>query len=129
MRVYGLKTEPGEKTTIFTIFGSYAGLHAWVVIQVDVRHVLGLPCKESQYKEWRVVDHRNDTNYCVLGKKQAFERRMPNARCYNGYNYDRANYSSPCECEMEDYMCDYGFKEYELTWWSTICVHDSNFED
>ena len=36
MRVYGLKTEPGEKTTIFTIFGSYAGAHSWVLIQVCV---------------------------------------------------------------------------------------------
>ena len=26
-------------------------------------------------------------------------------------------------------MCDYGFKEFEQSWWQTLCVHDNNFED
>ena len=40
-RVYGLLTEPGEKTTIFTIFGSYTTRHSWFTIQVDMKDVLG----------------------------------------------------------------------------------------
>lgn len=34
IRVYGLLTEPGEKTTVFTIFGSKEKSHEWIVIQV-----------------------------------------------------------------------------------------------
>lgn len=34
IRVYGLLTEPGEKTTLFTIFGSKEKSHEWIVIQV-----------------------------------------------------------------------------------------------
>jgi hypothetical protein len=41
IHVYGLLTEPGETTTIFTIFGSYRGHHSWLVIQVNVSNVLG----------------------------------------------------------------------------------------
>ena len=41
IRVYGLLTEPGEKTTIFTIFGSFRGFHRWVVFQVNMSNVLG----------------------------------------------------------------------------------------
>ncbi|KAL0174349.1 hypothetical protein M9458_030317, partial [Cirrhinus mrigala] len=32
--VYQLLTEPGEKSTIFTIFGSYADQkHSWLIVQ------------------------------------------------------------------------------------------------
>jgi len=40
--VYGLLTEPGEKTTIFSIFGSRAVTHSWMVIKVDLRSALGI---------------------------------------------------------------------------------------
>ena len=41
MYVYGLLTEQGEKSAEFTIFGSYRGLHKWVVVQIDLKKVLG----------------------------------------------------------------------------------------
>ena len=41
VHVYGVLTEPGEMTTIFTIFGSYPGAHSWLVVQVDTKNVLG----------------------------------------------------------------------------------------
>jgi len=40
--VYGLLTEPGEKSTIFTIFGSYKeNGHSWLILQVNTSDVLG----------------------------------------------------------------------------------------
>lgn len=36
INVYGLLTEPGEKTAIFTIFGSKESTHEWIVIQVNL---------------------------------------------------------------------------------------------
>ena len=44
MRIYGLLTEPGEKTTVFTLFGSYSGAHSWVLMQIDMKNVLGTVC-------------------------------------------------------------------------------------
>ena len=41
MHVYGLLTEPGERSAEFTIFGSYSGYHKWVIVQIDLRKVLG----------------------------------------------------------------------------------------
>ncbi|KAG9348558.1 hypothetical protein JZ751_002294 [Albula glossodonta] len=39
--VYQLLTEPGEKSTIFTIFGSYADQrHSWLILQINVSDVL-----------------------------------------------------------------------------------------
>lgn len=40
--VYGLLTEPGEKSTVFTIFGSKKeNVHSWLVLQVNATDALG----------------------------------------------------------------------------------------
>lgn len=40
--IYGLITEPGEKSTIFTLFGSFAmKSHSWLIIQIDTKSALG----------------------------------------------------------------------------------------
>ena len=35
IKVYGLMVEPGENTTIFTIFGSLTEKHEWVLFKVS----------------------------------------------------------------------------------------------
>lgn len=37
LRIYGLMTEPGENTTVFTMFGSALDYHQWLIIKVDFR--------------------------------------------------------------------------------------------
>nr|AAC63362.1 head-activator binding protein precursor [Hydra viridissima] len=126
LRIYGLLTEPGEKTTVFTLFGSLPEAHSWIVIQVDMKLVLGNQCQEKDYKTWEVTDLRNSTQHCLLGKKQIYKRRDPTSLCYNGYDYDRPISSFPCLCTREDYDCDFGFK---LSWkgWSSIsCAPDTD---
>lgn len=42
MFVYGLLTEPGEKSTVFTIFGSNKeNIHSWLILQVNTTDALG----------------------------------------------------------------------------------------
>lgn len=36
LRIYGLMTEPGENTTVFTMFGSAAKQHQWLIVKVDL---------------------------------------------------------------------------------------------
>ncbi|XP_065643825.1 sortilin-related receptor isoform X5 [Hydra vulgaris] len=128
LRIYGLLTEPGEKSTVFTLFGSLPESHAWIIIQVDMKLVLGNECKKSDYKIWEVSDLRNSTEHCLLGKKQLYERRDPNSRCYNGRNYDRLISSDSCICTRDDFDCDFGYK---LEWrgWNQICVPDGDFSN
>ncbi|XP_072283121.1 sortilin-related receptor [Pyxicephalus adspersus] len=107
--VYGLLTEPGEKSTVFTIFGSYVGGgHSWVILQVNTSDVLGVPCTENDYKLWSPSDERG--NECLLGRKTVFKRRTPHATCFNGEVFDRPITSSNCSCTRKDFECDYGFK-------------------
>ena len=43
VNVYGLLTEPGEKTTTFSVFGSFSsGPHSWIIVQVNFSNVLGI---------------------------------------------------------------------------------------
>ena len=69
MYVYGLLTEPGEQSAEFTIYGSYRGMHKWVVVQINLRKALGKnqslqPSCQSVHLCIRVSVH--------LGSRQAF---------------------------------------------------------
>lgn len=44
IKLYGLMTEPGENTTIFTMFGSAIKHHQWLIIKVDLRNVFNYTC-------------------------------------------------------------------------------------
>ncbi|XP_023207184.1 sortilin-related receptor isoform X2 [Xiphophorus maculatus] len=123
--VYQLLTEPGEKSTIFTIFGSYAEQrHSWLILQVNTSDVLGVPCSEADYKRWSPSDEHG--NECLLGREVTFKRRAPHATCFNGEDFDRPVTISNCSCTRQDYECDYGFKLSEdLS--LQVCVPDPEF--
>ncbi|KAG7282267.1 hypothetical protein CRUP_033794, partial [Coryphaenoides rupestris] len=123
--VYQLLTEPGEKSTIFTIFGSYADQrHSWLILQVNASDVLGVPCAEADYKRWSPSDERG--NDCLLGRQIVFKRRTPHATCFNGEEFDRPVTATNCSCTRQDYECDYGFKLSEdLS--LQVCMPDPEF--
>lgn len=55
--VYQLLTEPGEKSTIFTIFGSYADQrHSWLILQVNTSDVLGRSGRAELYLPTTMAD-------------------------------------------------------------------------
>ncbi|KAG8434631.1 hypothetical protein GDO86_012842 [Hymenochirus boettgeri] len=126
MVVYGLLTEPGEKSTVFTVFGSYTEKgHSWMILQINASDVLGVPCTENDYKLWSPSDERG--NECLLGRKTVFKRRTPHATCFNGEDFDRPITVSNCSCTREDFECDFGFKlSKDLL--SELCVPDPEFD-
>ncbi|XP_035241564.1 sortilin-related receptor-like [Anguilla anguilla] len=123
--VYQLLTEPGEKSTIFTVFGSYADQrHSWLILQINASDVLGVPCAEGDYKRWSPSDERGSA--CLLGREMVFKRRSPHATCFNGEDFDRPVTATNCSCTRQDYECDYGFKLSEdLS--LEVCVPDPEF--
>ena len=90
IRIFGLITEPGENTTIFTMFGTdpKKGLNHidWVIVKVDLTNVFKRNCTEADYKEWSpsAPGVGNRKHRCVLGKKEVYKRRAPSTDCYNG---------------------------------------------
>lgn len=126
IRVYGILTEPGEMTSIFTLFGSHLERHRWLIIQIDLRTIFPFQCKEDDYKMWSFPDQKPYFG-CILGKKTVFERRIAHADCYNGRDYDREVVEKNCSCSREDYECDVGFALTESSWGITeTCEEDRN---
>ena len=74
MYVYGLLTEPQEQSAEFTIYGSFVGRHKWVVVQINLRKVLG------KYK------HNISNQSCVFGFRICMHV-MYNTTCMNLVQY------------------------------------------
>nr|CAB3266484.1 sortilin-related receptor-like [Phallusia mammillata] len=108
IRVYGLMTEPGETTMVFTVFGSAndAG-HSWVIIQVNLANLFPLPCTDEDYKDWSPSDERGIN--CLMGTTTTYKRRIRHSACFNGRNYDRPVKTVSCPCTRDDFECDEGF--------------------
>uniref|UniRef100_A0A8C4QCV4 VPS10 domain-containing protein n=1 Tax=Eptatretus burgeri TaxID=7764 RepID=A0A8C4QCV4_EPTBU len=124
LTIYGMLTEPGERTAVFTIFGAKADkTHSWLIFQVNLTHVLGQPCSDDDYKDWSPADEKGIS--CLLGRKMVYRRRTPHAHCYNGRNYDRPVRSINCTCSRLDFECDEG---YRLLVDSEHCVQDPDFD-
>ena len=130
LKVFGHLTEPGENTTVFTIFGTTGGSASinWIIIRIDLRSVFKRNCTDADYKQWSPSDntvgkHRS----CLLGRKEIYERRMINTRCYNGRDREKLVTVENCVCDRSDFQCDFGYKrDHE---WTGACVRDPHFED
>ena len=55
IRIFGLITEPGENTTVFTMFGTQSSPSPtidWIIVRVDLRSVFDRNCTDVDYKDW-----------------------------------------------------------------------------
>ncbi|XP_044254445.1 sortilin-related receptor-like isoform X1 [Tribolium madens] len=115
IRLYGLMTEPGENTTVFTMFGSLPEEHQWIIIKLDLIKAFAYNCSKDDYKPWSPSQSDENRSYipCVMGQQITYHRRMPHANCYNGENFDVPISMTPCGCDIYDYECDFGFVRSE----------------
>ncbi|KAF5282013.1 hypothetical protein FQA39_LY00537 [Lamprigera yunnana] len=111
LRLYGLMTEPGESTTVFTMFGSRSQAHEWIIIKLDMRGVFSYNCSNDDYKQWSPSGNDENHSYipCVLGKQAIYQRRIRHTNCYVGVNFERPVSLQPCDCDVVDFECDFGF--------------------
>lgn len=129
--VFGVITEPGEHTTIISLYGvEYGRSNTWVVVTVDFNNIFNGNCTDSDYYEWmpwddvRIIQPFNYTVYiqekvhieshyldpiqrsdtdCILGSSIVIERRKIDACCLNGQEYIRETTYLICECNEEDF--------------------------
>lgn len=55
MHMYALMTEPGEKSTAFTTFGSLPGAHNWIIVKVDFHKIFSRTCTEVSHTTTKKV--------------------------------------------------------------------------
>lgn len=126
LRIYGLLTEPGEKTTVFTIFGSKAKSHEWIVIQANFSSLFHSQCTPMDYKEWSPHDFESE---CLLGSTQIFHRKIAAKKCFNGEFFQRVSSQINCPCKWSDYECETGYLRDHFESGSFKCIPDDTFGD
>lgn len=128
VRLYGLMTEPGENTTIFTMFGSAPSAHQWIIIKLDLKTIFKYNCTKDDFKTWSPSQDDDKRQYvpCMMGQQLTYQRRIPHANCYIGQNYDLPVSMQPCECDALDYECDFGFIRTGKPW---HCIRNKTDSD
>ncbi|KAJ9098981.1 hypothetical protein QFC20_005799 [Naganishia adeliensis] len=113
LRALLLTTVPDSTSQKFMILGTLGrgdasdeGRHA--VVYLDFAPLQQRKCGEKDLEHWYV---RPPTGRdCVLGHKQWYRRRKPEAKCYVGNKFnEEIGHEEDCECADEDYECDFNY--------------------
>ncbi|KAM0787341.1 hypothetical protein ACM66B_003430 [Microbotryomycetes sp. NB124-2] len=80
-----------------------------VIVHVDFEALKKRKCGKNDLEKWyaRTLGKEPD---CLMGHKQWFMRRKPDADCVIGDKFqDPVGVEEDCPCDDEDYECDYNF--------------------
>nr|XP_023026797.1 sortilin-related receptor-like [Leptinotarsa decemlineata] len=110
MKVYELLSATDE-STIFTLFGSLPGKHEWMTVKIDLEIVFNRTCSQNDFTVWFPRQNTDNKYYipCILGQQITYERKIPHANCRHGLTYVRNISKQSCNCDADDFICDYGF--------------------
>ncbi|GAA6042590.1 hypothetical protein JCM8097_003146 [Rhodosporidiobolus ruineniae] len=80
-----------------------------VVVHLDFEALGKRKCGEGDMEKWYARSLGGNPD-CLMGHKQYFRRRKPDADCVVGVKWtDPVGREENCPCEDEDYECDYNF--------------------
>ncbi|KIK03719.1 hypothetical protein K443DRAFT_676547 [Laccaria amethystina LaAM-08-1] len=112
-RARALMTLPDSTSQKFVLLGQVArkdqtkDIGRVVIIQLDFSGTRKRKCEERDFEKWYA---RTSKTECLMGHKQWYKRRKPDADCYVGEKYvDPVEHEDNCKCTDEDYECDYNF--------------------
>ncbi|MBW0519773.1 hypothetical protein O181_059488 [Austropuccinia psidii MF-1] len=80
-----------------------------VMIQLDFSQMGRKKCQDSDFEKWyaRKISGHAD---CLMGHKQYFKRRKPDAQCFVGEKFhEPESHEENCPCTDEDFECDYNY--------------------
>lgn len=89
-----------------------------------MKSVFERKCSKNDYKMWTPFDPEAG-RFCLLGRRESYERRSPHSNCFNGINYDQPISSEVCPCTRADYECDYGFMSVKSSDGEPLCSKDT----
>ncbi|CAL1606061.1 unnamed protein product [Knipowitschia caucasica] len=125
----GLASEPGARSMNVSLWGYKDTFLAqyWVSFTIDFRELLTRDCDESDYVQWLAhSDDISDPNDgCMLGYKEKFLRLRKDSVCWNGRDYLITTQPTPCNCTLDDFLCDFGYYRKEN---SSECVEQPDLK-
>ncbi|GAA5905768.1 hypothetical protein JCM6882_000453 [Rhodosporidiobolus microsporus] len=81
-----------------------------VVVHMDFESLGKRKCGEGDMEKWYARKKEGEGADCLMGHKQWFSRRKPDADCVVAEKWkDPVGREEDCPCEDEDYECDYNF--------------------
>ncbi|EIM80281.1 Oligoxyloglucan reducing end-specific cellobiohydrolase [Stereum hirsutum FP-91666 SS1] len=84
----------------------------YVTIFLDFAPMRPRQCGDDDFEPWFARTAKGKE--CLMGHKQWYRRRKPDANCYVGNKFeDPIEHEENCPCEDEDYECDYNFVRHE----------------
>ncbi|KAF5316790.1 hypothetical protein D9619_006866 [Psilocybe cf. subviscida] len=113
LHALGLITPPDSTSQKFLLLGQVAKadqtkeVGSAVIVSLDFTKTRGRKCNDDDFEKWYA---RPQDSQCLLGRKQWYKRRKPDADCYVGEKReDSVVHEDPCSCTDADYECDYNF--------------------
>lgn len=117
VQVKFLTTVPDNTAQKFLLMGTVdkkqaVGGKTVASIFVDFATVGKRACGDNDLEKWYVNPPSGDS--CILGHKQWYRRRKPDADCVVGHKFtDPVGHEDACSCRKSDYECDFGFVRSE----------------
>lgn len=116
LRAGALVTLPDSTSQKFLLLGQVPRrdqtnkIGEFVVVYLDFSPTRKRKCQEDDYEKWYARAGDGEDAQCIMGHKQWYRRRKPDADCYVGEKYiDPEEHDVNCECKDTDYECDYNF--------------------
>ncbi|KZV63315.1 Oligoxyloglucan reducing end-specific cellobiohydrolase [Peniophora sp. CONT] len=113
LRARALTTVPDSTSQKFMLLGQLgrgeAGADSgrYVIAHLDFAPVRGRQCGEADFEKWYA---RSQHHECLMGRRQWYNRRKPNADCYVENKFeDLVKHGDNCPCVDSDFECDYNF--------------------
>ncbi|KAK7024339.1 vacuolar protein sorting/targeting protein PEP1 [Paramarasmius palmivorus] len=79
----------------------------YVTVFLDFVETRGRKCEERDFEKWYARPRNQE---CLMGHKQYYKRRKPEADCYVGDKFhDPVAEKEDCECTDDDFECDFNF--------------------
>ncbi|THU94129.1 vacuolar protein sorting/targeting protein 10 [Dendrothele bispora CBS 962.96] len=81
----------------------------YVIIYLDFADTRTRKCEESDFEKWYARAGNSDSE-CLMGHKQWYKRRKPDANCYVGQKFnDPEEHEDNCDCTDLDFECDFNY--------------------
>ncbi|KIJ36606.1 hypothetical protein M422DRAFT_260953, partial [Sphaerobolus stellatus SS14] len=113
IRARALTTIPDSTSQKFLLVGSLHKSsiedkkHPHAAIYLDFSPLRKKKCTPDQFEKWFARTHDHE---CLMGHKQWYDRKKPDADCYVGDKFtDPIEHEENCACTDADYECDFNY--------------------
>jgi photosystem II stability/assembly factor-like uncharacterized protein len=107
-----LTTAPDSTTLKFLVMGVKD--EDWHIIKIDFGGLHERACKKDDFEVWPARVDEDGKASCIMGHKQYFRRRKPDADCFIDDEFkDPVPEFEPCKCTKADFECDVNFVRSE----------------